>query len=427
MNTPTTAAQPAIATAWLTALAIAATACGGPPQPLERDWSRVAGLADWRTDHGARVAVGPGSVATVAGSRNLPFIQGVRPYRDDIFVVQFDAEGNELWRDSFGSDGWDDVRYLMMDGSGGVYLVGMTQGSGIDGQAPLSDPADLENAGDILVTRYDSGGNRVWTRLLGTAGSDLVVDAVLAPGGGVIVRALFGGSAPADNGVFMIKLDPAGNIVWQRRWSAMIFFAGRMVVDASGNMTTAPIFAAESFPLEQRSAAGEPLWLREFSGNVPMPHELASDADDNIYLHVTAAALALDGESLFSGSDVADCIFKFASDGALLWWTQGVTPPDFRSNGLAVRADGTLVGFLRSADFSDELHRRRWMRIYDPTNGAVLAEYEITAGDVAEGMMSFALNPAGDAVYVAGTVTGGVYDQPAQGAKDAVVSRYALP
>ncbi|WP_000304246.1 SBBP repeat-containing protein, partial [Leptospira interrogans] len=51
---------------------------------------------------------------------------------------------------------------VAFDSSGNIYLTGRTSGN-LDGQA-------LSGIQDLFVTKYDTGGNKQWTRLLGVAG-----------------------------------------------------------------------------------------------------------------------------------------------------------------------------------------------------------------------------------------------------------------
>jgi len=82
----------------------------------------------------------------------------------DSFLVKYDTNGNRLWTQllgtAFGDDGYD----VIVDAGGNVFVTGFTEGE-LDGEV---------NTGgyDIFLAKYDTNGNRLWTRLLGTAFRD---------------------------------------------------------------------------------------------------------------------------------------------------------------------------------------------------------------------------------------------------------------
>ncbi|WP_017861443.1 SBBP repeat-containing protein [Leptospira interrogans] len=81
----------------------------------------------------------------------------------DLFVTKYDTGGNKQWTRLLGVAGQiTQANGIASDSSGNTYLTGRTSGS-LDGQA-------LSGTQDLFVTKYDSGGNKQWTRLLGIAG-----------------------------------------------------------------------------------------------------------------------------------------------------------------------------------------------------------------------------------------------------------------
>lgn len=75
----------------------------------------------------------------------------------------FSNSGTRQWTRLLGVAGQiTQANGIASDSSGNTYLTGRTSGS-LDGQI-------LSGTQDLFVTKYDSGGNKQWTRLLGIAG-----------------------------------------------------------------------------------------------------------------------------------------------------------------------------------------------------------------------------------------------------------------
>jgi len=83
----------------------------------------------------------------------------------DVFVAKYDSSGSNLYIKQLGAAGKDAYGYAVAtDASGNVYVAGQTYG-GLDGNI-------LTGASDYFVTKYDSSGQRQYTRQLGVASVD---------------------------------------------------------------------------------------------------------------------------------------------------------------------------------------------------------------------------------------------------------------
>ncbi|HXF49845.1 MAG TPA: SBBP repeat-containing protein [Verrucomicrobiae bacterium] len=132
---------------------------------------------------------------------------------DDIdnYIFKFDKNGNALWlktwdkniNDATGSD-------VAFDCAGGVILTGGT------GAWAACDPHDaliikLDTAGDLHWDRaWDAGGNEGISNVATDQYANIYVTGFMSPPTG----------CPGSNGsdVFILKFDSAGNLLWQRSW-----------------------------------------------------------------------------------------------------------------------------------------------------------------------------------------------------------------
>ena len=126
-----------------------------------------------------------------------------------------------VWQRQFGTPGADSASDLIVSDDGAqVFVVGFVSGGTVASQVPLGGR-------DILVTKYDADGDRVWERQLGTAGADEAT--ALAPDAswsnvyvvGYVSGALeLGGEHTSHAGgmdVVLLKYNTGGDLVWARQ------------------------------------------------------------------------------------------------------------------------------------------------------------------------------------------------------------------
>ena len=209
------------------------------------------------------------------------------PDRDNALIVKFDSDGQEVWtREIGGTTTIDRSRSIATDSEGNIYAVGVTQES-LDGET---------NAGglDIFATKYDTDGNRIWTRLLGTAADEspgeYYRNAVVAidPADNIYIGGTTEGIFPGQTNAgqtdsFVAKLDVDGNIAWTDQFGGVgndllngITVDSQGIVNLSG-WTDAPIDG-------QSNSSIDAFWVRyDGSGNKLSTELNGSDGIDIPY------------------------------------------------------------------------------------------------------------------------------------------------
>ena len=172
-------------------------------------WIRQFGTS--RGDYPSGLASDGAGGVMVAGY-TLGSLGGPNAGSIDAFLARYDSAGNRLWILQFGTFSSDYAYALAPDGAGGVMVAGTTGGS-------LGGPR--MGGGDVFLARYDNAGNQLWIRQFGTSRADEAF--ALAPdgGGGVLVagytRGSLGGPVAGFRDVFLARYDSAGNRLWIRQ------------------------------------------------------------------------------------------------------------------------------------------------------------------------------------------------------------------
>jgi catechol 2,3-dioxygenase-like lactoylglutathione lyase family enzyme len=177
----------------------------------------------------------------------------------DAWLARYDNAGSQIWIRQFGTRAGEQAYAAAPDGSGGVIVGGTTNGN-------LGGP----NAGndDAWLARYDSLGNPIWVRQLGTSGGDYARAAATDGSGGVIVSGTtagnFGGSKPGGLDAWVARYDGAGNKLWVRQLgSSDSDWTNAAAPDGSGGVY---VSGGTHGNLSGPNAGKDDAWLARFDG-----------------------------------------------------------------------------------------------------------------------------------------------------------------
>jgi hypothetical protein len=192
-----------------------------------------AGKVNWIVMMGSGKGDFPGGIATdsngdiylvgeVSGTIDgLAYAGGL----GDIYVAKLDgASGKTLWEKDEGGSGEDVGVGIAVDAKGNAYVAGYTDGS-LDGN---------KNAGfnDIVLLKYDTNGNKQWSREIGSTSDDSAAGVALDPTGLPIVGGQtegdFDGHQNADRSmsndvtadIVALKYDASGNKLWSDQFGS---------------------------------------------------------------------------------------------------------------------------------------------------------------------------------------------------------------
>ena len=175
----------------------------------------AAGAVEWQRTYGGpgdeyaldvREAHGGGYI--VAGWTNS-FGAG----RDDFWVFKLDAAGGIEWEYTYGGPGSEQAWSVVPTSDGGYLVAGGTTSFGAGGA-------------DFWVLKLDARGSVLWQRTYGgpaddggaSAFEEMVVKALEDADGNYVLASETLSFGRGSSDIWVLKLDPQGNILWQRAY-----------------------------------------------------------------------------------------------------------------------------------------------------------------------------------------------------------------
>jgi hypothetical protein len=157
----------------------------------------------------------------------------------DIFVLKLDTDGAYKWHTFYGSSNQDQASGISVDGSGNVYITGLSY-------ATWGSPLNAKSGNnDIFVLKLNSSGSYQWHTFYGSSNPDYADGIAVDGSGNVYVtgrsNATWGSPRNAYSGnydIFVLKLNSNGAYVWNTFYGAVDGDDnGRgIAVDVSGNV-----------------------------------------------------------------------------------------------------------------------------------------------------------------------------------------------
>ncbi|WP_237079881.1 SBBP repeat-containing protein [Myxococcus xanthus] len=360
----------------------------------------------------------------------------------DAYVSKYDASGALLWTRQLGTSANDRALAVSADEAGNVYVAGYTWGSF----------SFYENAGgtDLFVAKYDAKGAFQWVRQFGTATDDYATGIAatrLASHDVVFVSGYslgrFDGSAPQGNyDVVLAKFDAGGNPYWLRQFGSArsdvalgvavspnedVYVTGYTYGSLDG--VTNPGNTVDLF-LTKYSVLGEPQWVRQLgSSHDEFGTGVAVADDGSVYVSGYTSG-ALEGSARLGSYDAV--LVKYDTQGNWHWTRQIGTATTDYAQSVAVGKEGRvyLAGFTSGAMGGEPSlgSTDMFLATYD-SHGTWLDFRQVGSASADRGQ---GVATAEDgAVYLVGYTLGQTSSFPSAGGYDAVLYRFldgaALP
>jgi len=220
-----------------------------------------AGNVEWQKTYGGsaldagyriqQTSDGGYIVAGVAGSFGAGSL--------DFWVLKLDGVGNVEWQKTYGGPGYEFMHSFQQTSDGGYIAAGQT----------LSFGAGLS---DLWVLKLDDAGNVEWQKTYGGSAIDVAYSFQQTSDGGYMVVGHTSSFGAGDFDLWVLKLDSAGDVVWQKTYGGSAgdygwyikrtFDSGYIVVG-----TTYSFGAGDSdLWVLKLDSAGDVVWQKTYGG-----------------------------------------------------------------------------------------------------------------------------------------------------------------
>jgi hypothetical protein len=229
-------------------------------------WTRLLGTSSYDYAYALTTGLDGSIYVSGATSGNLDSQACAGSY--DSFLTKFTPDGVKVWTQLLGTTAEDYGKSLAKGLDGSIYVGGFTKGN-LDGQT---------NAGgyDCFVTKYASNGEKIWTRLQGTGGSE-------------------------DIGAITTDLD------------GFIYLSG----STAGNLDGQTNAGGYDCFITKYASNGEKIWTRlQGSSNGDFGKSVTIGLDGSIYVSGYTEG-SLDGQTNNGQIDVF--VTKYSPDGTKVW------------------------------------------------------------------------------------------------------------
>jgi len=238
----------------------------------------------------------------------------------DVFFAKYDSLGNLIWAKNLSCNQLSEVTAAALDNSGNLFLSGNFLGTlNVD---PLVATTTLTTGSkDVFFAKYNSSGNYLWAKRIGSGGNDFTADMVVDAFSNIYITGNFEATCDFDpspstaflsdqyaNGeAYLAKYDGNGNYLWVRPISSQgpsesglnlhITSTGHVVLAGVFYASTATFYAPNNtLILTSNQGSCRSLFLSKYdlTGDIVfsklvgvcqiMPSAIVSDIGNNIFL-----------------------------------------------------------------------------------------------------------------------------------------------
>jgi len=208
---------------------------------FETLWSRHFGTKS--TDRSKKIGLDSLNNVYVTGITEGDFNGKKHLGKEDVFLIKYDSSGLKKWTRQIGSSASDNVEDLYVDSNGNVYITGGSKGS-LDNNS---------NAGsyDIFLMKFNTSGEKQWTRQWGTSEGDGAYGIDVDSFGNIYVTGstygdLDGNTNKGKSDLFLTKYNSSGSKQWTKQvGTTSMDWAQALSSDSSGNIYVSGVTAGD--------------------------------------------------------------------------------------------------------------------------------------------------------------------------------------
>lgn len=289
----------------------------------------------------------------------------------DLFVTKWNADLTKVWTRQLGSTGLDTGNGIATDNDGNVFATG-TAGASFDDGTSIG-------SGDVILIKWDTNGDKAWSKQWGTAGYDTGQGVVTDNSGNIYVAGytegtFTDGTSAGGYDAFVTKWNADGTFAWTQQWGTTgDDFGKALAIDTDNNIFVTG-YTSGAFE-DCTNAGGNDIFLTKWkpdgtiawtvqwgtaSGDVG--DAVALDGDGNIAVAGWTGG-ALDSNTSMGGEDIF--VTKWDINGAKAWTRQIGRNDDDRGGAVFTDGDGNIyVSGFATSPFGDDSIYYGWEDVF---------------------------------------------------------------
>jgi hypothetical protein len=352
----------------------------------------------------------------------------------DYWLIKLNVQGNTEWQKVYGGSSSDMLYDIKQTPDGGYILAG---GSASSVSAEKSE--NSRGTYDFWIIKIDAAGNIQWQRTIGGSAADICTTIIQTPDGGYLAGGRSSSSISGEktensygqSDYWIVKLSDTGNIEWQKtiggngsdsltrliQASDGNYFASGDSSSPVSGLKTEPSGGLSDYWLLKLSPAGDIVWQKTLGGS--NADELSStpvSLPDGGFLVCGGSTSGISGDktSAHQGGMYDVWLVRLTADGDLLW-QKGIGGSQNDTGGdVKVLSDGSFIfcGTTDSSNAGDVTETGHgqldyWLVKLEPE--------QLSVNDNTLAQIVVYPNPASDLVHVflpqdSGTITATLYD-----------------
>jgi len=177
----------------------------------------------------------------------------------DIYAIKTNSIGDMVWTKSYGGYQPENAYCILATADSNYFILGYTKSYGAGNY-------------DIWLLKINPSGDTLWTKTYGTSGEDEGKGIIATDDGNYVIVGRTYNSANASSDACLIKINPAGTILWTKYYGGPQYDTGHSVRLCSdgGYILVGQTFSygtvAGDIYLVKTNSAGDSLWTKTFGG-----------------------------------------------------------------------------------------------------------------------------------------------------------------
>lgn len=244
---------------------------------------------------------------------------------DDACLSKLSSDGKRIWTRIWGTQDEDGCYAAATDNNDNIFVAGYISGS-IDNQPYVAEE-------DCFISKFNSNGERLWTKMFGTELYDYIKCITIDTNGNIYVAGTtYGNFGTFTNqgwqDIFVAKFSPTSELIWLKQFGSarddtvesIIWNNNNNEILVCGGIGSFDGFVSKGFLdlfLRCYDSDGNEKWTKMWgSSGFDTAYGIAIDTNNNIFVAGWANG-SVDGQTYLGEGDF--CLTKFNSDGLKEW------------------------------------------------------------------------------------------------------------